>query len=312
MARIFGGSGGATHATELSPGGACFLDVASRVDVAPVAVLRCATTGRRLLRLADEDDDYDGGSAPPPPSSLSSLSSSEQPPPPPPPPRLLECLAEGDLAPLITSGRWQRPLRFCAPGRDGKTPVYGVLVFPPPAYSRTEKDDDNDNDEGEEDDDDVDDDDEDVDDDDEDGGDRRGCPVVEQIYAGPHDAFCPKAFALLPSLQALAARGFVAVMVDGEGTNRRGRRFLERCWRNLADAGLPDHKRWLRAAAARAASEEAKAKATASLSASSLSSSGWRRMDLARGVGIIGGSAGGQSVVRALLDHDALDRAGRE
>ncbi|CAK0833846.1 unnamed protein product, partial [Prorocentrum cordatum] len=73
-------------------------------------------------------------------------------------------------------------------------------------------------------------------------------------------------------------------MCDGMGTNGRGRAFLEVCWQNLRDAGLPDRKAWIRAAARRRP---------------------W--MDLAR-VGIYGGSAGGQNAVWALLDHDDLYR----
>ena len=262
-----------------------------------------STTGRRLLRLADEDDDYDGGSAPPPPSSLSSLSSSEQrpppPPPPPPPPRLLECLAEGDLAPLITSGRWRRPLRFCAPGRDGKTPVYGVLVFPPPAYYRTEKDDDDDNDEGEEDDDD-----DDADDvDDEDGGDRRGCPVVEQIYAG-RDAFCPKA----RCFRRCGARG--ARLRRGHG-RRRG-------LTAAADfLGLLAEPRRRGATRSQAVAPERRRRA-ASRRRRRRRQRLYRRLLFRRRAGAAWTWQGGrhyrrdegQSVVRALLDHDDLYRVG--
>jgi dipeptidyl aminopeptidase/acylaminoacyl peptidase len=63
------------------------------------------------------------------------------------------------------------------------------------------------------------------------------------------------------------------------GTNWRGKKFHDVAWKNLRDSGLPDHIAWLRAAAA---------------------TRPW--MDLSR-VGIYGGSAGGQSALRALLDH---------
>jgi dipeptidyl aminopeptidase/acylaminoacyl peptidase len=102
--------------------------------------------------------------------------------------------------------------------------------------------------------------------------------VLEDIYAGPHDYFVPKAFAVWNSERNLTQAGFVVVQVDGMGTNWRGKAFHDVCWKNLKDAGLPDHVAWLRAAAA---------------------TRPW--MDLSR-VGIYGGSAGGQSAMRALLD----------
>jgi dipeptidyl aminopeptidase/acylaminoacyl peptidase len=73
-------------------------------------------------------------------------------------------------------------------------------------------------------------------------------------------------------------------MVDGMGTNWRGKAFHDVCWKNLKDAGLSDHVAWLKAAAAERP---------------------W--MDLSR-VGIYGGSAGGQNAVRALLDHPDVYR----
>ena len=70
------------------------------------------------------------------------------------------------------------------------------------------------------------------------------------------------------------------------GTNWRGKKFHDVCWKNLKDAGLPDHVAWLRAAAA---------------------TRPW--MDLSR-VGIYGGSAGGQNALAALLHHgDFYDAA---
>jgi dipeptidyl-peptidase 4 len=87
-------------------------------------------------------------------------------------------------------------------------------------------------------------------------------------------------------MQAFAKFGCVAVFCDGFGTNRRGRKFLDHCWQNVADSGLIDHKAFIRAAALNRP---------------------W--MNLER-VGIYGGSAGGQSAVRALLDHGDLYKVG--
>ena len=104
-------------------------------------------------------------------------------------------------------------------------------------------------------------------------------PVLEYIYAGPHSAFVPKDFDLLVKLHQMAELGFIVVQSDGMGTNHRGKAFHDVCWKNLKDAGFPDRIAWIK--------EAAKTRP-------------W--MDLSR-VGIYGGSAGGQSAVRALLDH---------
>jgi dipeptidyl-peptidase-4 len=111
-------------------------------------------------------------------------------------------------------------------------------------------------------------------------------PVVEQIYAGPHGFHAPVSLAVSHGQQRFTDAGFVLVRVAGMGTNWRGRSFQDVCWKNLRDAGFPDRVDWLRAAAAEQP---------------------W--MDLNR-VGIFGGSAGGQSGLRGLLDFPNIDRAG--
>ena len=103
-------------------------------------------------------------------------------------------------------------------------------------------------------------------------------PIVESIYAGPQDFHVPKAFSPHHHQRALADAGFVVVTIDGMGTNWRGKAFHDFCWKNLRDAGLPDRIAWLEAAAG---------------------DRPW--LDLSR-VGIIGGSAGGQNALRAVLD----------
>ena len=152
-------------------------------------------------------------------------------------------LGRADAAALLAAG-WTRPERFVAPGRDGVTPVWGAIWRP-----RGTADD------------------------------PLPRPVVECIYAGPHDFHVPKAFAPDHARRRIADAGFVVVQVDGMGTNWRGKAFHDVAWKNLRDAGLPDHVAWLRAAAA---------------------TRPW--MDLGR-VGIYGGSAGGQNALRALLDQ---------
>lgn len=77
----------------------------------------------------------------------------------------------------------------------------------------------------------------------------------------------------------MAEAGFIMVQADGLGTNHRGKKFHDVSWKNLKDAGFPDRISWIK--------EATKTRP-------------W--MDLSR-VGIYGGSAGGQSSMRALLDH---------
>ena len=151
-------------------------------------------------------------------------------------------LERTDISRLLTSG-WTTPERLVAKGRDGKTDIYGLLIKPS-HFDPAKK-----------------------------------YPVVEEVYAGPHGYFVPKSFGRLLRQHVLAELGFIVVQADGMGTDDRGKRFHETCWKNLADAGFPDRIAWIKAAA---------------------QTRPW--MDLAR-VGIYGGSAGGQSALRALIDH---------
>lgn len=104
-------------------------------------------------------------------------------------------------------------------------------------------------------------------------------PVVENIYAGPQDFFVPKTFSPWRSSQRLAELGFIVVRIDGMGTNWRSKPFHDVCWKNLKDSGFPDRIAWMKAAAKK-----------------------YPYMDLDR-VGIYGTSAGGQSAMRAVIDH---------
>ncbi|TDJ74336.1 MAG: S9 family peptidase [Planctomycetota bacterium] len=151
-------------------------------------------------------------------------------------------LSEANIDDLLAAGL-RLPEVFHAKGRDGETDIWGVIHRP------TNFDE------------------------------SRQYPVIEQIYAGPHDSHVPKSFRALHSAQAIAELGFVVVQIDGMGTNNRSKAFLDVCWHNLADAGFPDRIAWIRAAAER-----------------------YPYMDLER-VGIHGVSAGGQNALGALLFH---------
>jgi dipeptidyl-peptidase-4 len=162
------------------------------------------------------------------------------------PPRVELRTAAGDLLCELyreSPGRTVSPL-FVSKGRDGVTDIYGRLYFP-----RNFRAD-------------------------------RKYPVLDHIYAGPHQSFAPRAWAHgRESEQQLADLGYIVVQIDGMGSNGRSKAFHDVCWKNLKDAGLPDHKLWIQAAARR-----------------------YRQLDLDR-VGIYGSSAGGANAVAALLWH---------
>jgi dipeptidyl aminopeptidase/acylaminoacyl peptidase len=166
--------------------------------------------------------------------------------------RLLAVLERGDDDALRAAG-YRYPEPFVAPGRDGVTPIWGLIVRPT-HFNPT-----------------------------------RRYPVIENIYAGPHDAYVPKTFwpfglhssgDRVIGMQALAELGFIVVMIDGMGTMHRSKAFHDVAWRNLGDSGFPDRIAWHRALAARDPSYA-----------------------IDRGVGIYGASAGGQSALGALLFH---------
>jgi len=104
-------------------------------------------------------------------------------------------------------------------------------------------------------------------------------PVIEDIYAGPHDSFVPKTFSPFNRYQSLTDLGFIVVKMDGMGTANRSKAFHDVCWHNLADAGFPDRILWIKALAKK-----------------------YSYVDTTR-VGIYGTSAGGQSSTAALLFH---------
>ncbi|KAG8666338.1 hypothetical protein FPOAC2_11447 [Fusarium poae] len=158
-------------------------------------------------------------------------------------------LEKGDRKDLEDKG-CSLPERFVAPGRDGETLIYGIIVRPAD-FDSTKK-----------------------------------YPILNDIYAGPHDFHVPKAFTSLSRERLWADKGYIVVEIDGMGTDRRSKRFHDVCYKNLHDSGLPDHIAWSKSAA---------------------STRPW--MDLSR-VGIMGGSAGGQNAVAAMLHHSDFFKAG--
>ena len=147
-----------------------------------------------------------------------------------------------DISKVIASG-WNMPEVFSAKGRDGETDIWGVIIRPS-HFDPSKK-----------------------------------YPVIEYIYAGPHDSHVPKSFSVEHRASALAELGFITVMIDGMGTANRSKAFHDVCWKNLKDAGFPDRIAWMKAAGSK-----------------------YPEMDIDR-VGIYGGSAGGQNAMGALLFH---------
>ncbi|RYG23295.1 MAG: S9 family peptidase, partial [Chitinophagaceae bacterium] len=138
---------------------------------------------------------------------------------------------------------------FHAKGRDGVTDIWGV-VFRPTKF-------------------DV----------------NKSYPVIENIYAGPQDAFVPKSFMTGGEMQSLAELGFIVVQIDGMGTFNRSKSFHDVCWKNLADAGFADRILWIKALAAK-----------------------YPYVNAAK-VGLYGTSAGGQNSLGGLLFHPEFYKA---
>ncbi|MEZ4651601.1 MAG: prolyl oligopeptidase family serine peptidase [Candidatus Eisenbacteria bacterium] len=126
---------------------------------------------------------------------------------------ILTELEHADAGELLAGGR-AFPEPFVAPGRDGITPIHGIIHLP------------------------------------KDFDETKRYPVIESIYAGPHGQHVPKQFRTSYGVETLADRGFVVVQIDGMGTNWRSKAFHDVCWKNLVDAGLPDRIAWIEAAAA--------------------------------------------------------------
>lgn len=162
---------------------------------------------------------------------------------------ILKPQQQPDITKAVEAG-WRMPEVFSAKGRDGQTDIWGVIIRPT-NFDPNKK-----------------------------------YPVIEYIYAGPHDSHVPKSFAISQRCSELAELGFITVMIDGMGTANRSKAFHDVCWKNLKDAGFPDRIAWMKAAAAK-----------------------YPEMDVEH-VGIYGASAGGQNAMGALLFHPEFYKVG--
>ncbi|MEG1937444.1 MAG: DPP IV N-terminal domain-containing protein, partial [Rikenellaceae bacterium] len=186
------------HSGYLSPDNKYLIDTYSRVDQAPVTVLRDAKNGKVLMEVN-----------------------------------------KADISAMLADG-YRMPEPFVAKGRDGVTDIYGIILRPT-NFDPSKK-----------------------------------YPVIENIYAGPHNSFVPKTFGV-QDYATLCELGFIVVQIDGMGTNNRSKAFHDVCWKNLKDSGFPDRIAWMKAAAAK-----------------------YPEMDISN-VAVYGFSAGGQSTMSALL-----------
>ena len=158
-------------------------------------------------------------------------------------------LEEADISRLLANG-WKAPEVFSAKGRDRKTDMWGIIQRP----SNFDP--------------------------------SQTYPIIEYIYSGPGDQYVPKTFSAYNwYMTSLAGLGFIVVQVDGMTTSFRSKSFEEVCYKNLKDAGLPDHIAWIKSAAEQ-----------------------YAYMDTTR-VGIYGCSAGGQESTGAVLFHPEFYKA---
>ncbi|MBO9732740.1 MAG: prolyl oligopeptidase family serine peptidase [Chitinophaga sp.] len=163
--------------------------------------------------------------------------------------KLITTLEKADVSAWQATGV-PFPVPFAAKGRDGKTDIWGIMCRP----SNMDP--------------------------------NKQYPVVENIYAGPQDAYVPKSFmSYYSDMQALADLGFIVVQIDGMGTANRSKAFHDVCWKNLVDAGFPDRMLWIKALARQ-----------------------YSFVDTSR-VGLYGTSAGGQNALGGLLFHPEFYKA---
>lgn len=127
--------------------------------------------------------------------------------------KIISTLETADISRLEATG-WKAPEVFVAPGRDGKTDMWGIIQRP----SNFDP--------------------------------NKKYPVIEYIYSGPGDQYVPKTFTpWLYNLADLAELGFIVIQLDAMTTSFRSLEFEQVCYKNLKDSGFPDRIAWIKAAA---------------------------------------------------------------
>jgi dipeptidyl aminopeptidase/acylaminoacyl peptidase len=127
--------------------------------------------------------------------------------------KIISTLETANISRLEATG-WKAPEVFVAPGRDGKTDMWGIIQRP----SNFDP--------------------------------NKKYPVIEYIYSGPGDQYVPKTFTpWLYNLADLAELGFIVIQLDAMTTSFRSLDFEQVCYKNLKDSGFPDRIAWIKAAA---------------------------------------------------------------
>ena len=119
--------------------------------------------------------------------------------------KILHELAQTNID-SIKAQNWSPPQAFSCLGRDGKTPIYGV-VYKPTHFDP-----------------------------------NKSYPIIDNSYTGPHTQVFPNRFAenLYGGIQDLAELGFLVVRIDGMGTYGRSKAFHDVSYKNMGQ-NLLDH-----------------------------------------------------------------------
>ncbi len=124
--------------------------------------------------------------------------------------KIIRELERADISEYLKIG-YRPPRRFSVKASDGKTDIYGVLMYPTnfdPA---------------------------------------RKYPVIDAIYGGPQSIKAPKRFQAGAVEQAIAELGFIVYQIDGLGTPWRSRAYQNFSYANLGASGdLKSHVEGLR------------------------------------------------------------------
>jgi dipeptidyl aminopeptidase/acylaminoacyl peptidase len=121
--------------------------------------------------------------------------------------RLLQVVTKADIGLLKEKFQWSPPEAFRLKAADGRTDLYGVL-FKPYDFDPARK-----------------------------------YPVIDYIYNGPHSHDVPGNMytCLLDPEPAIAHLGCILVMVDGRGTNGRGKEFQDVTYGRVGQDEIRDH-----------------------------------------------------------------------
>jgi dipeptidyl aminopeptidase/acylaminoacyl peptidase len=166
--------------------------------------------------------------------------------------KLIAPLETADISKLQASG-WKAPEPITVKSADGRWDLFGLLFAPPQVEP------------------------------------GRKYPVINYVYPGPQGGSMGGAWSFMPSNrdnQALAALGFVVVVIEGSCNPNRSKSFHDACYGSLAVNTLPDQVAGIRQLAAR-----------------------YPYLDTAR-VGIWGHSGGGSATAAAMFRYPDFYKVG--